>query len=266
MARAVVSAPLPTPEAVRDEVRARLEAQATPERAKQEKRYLKSDLTFLGATQPMIRREGGRLAKALGGLTAPALVRLVDVLWRTRVHELRSVGIALLERRVALLNDEHAPWLVRLAADSKTWAHVDWLATKAVGPLVERDPATAARLDTWAKDDDFWVRRVALLAWHDALARGGGDFAHFARLAAPMLGEREFFIRKAIGWVLRATARRQPEKTVAFVEAHAAALAGLSFREATRTLPAAVRERLTRLRTEGLAPKAPRAHRPKRKG
>lgn len=248
MAKAVVTAPAESPEALRDDVRRRLEAQATRERAVQEKRYLKSDLAFLGATQPMVRKEGARLAKALAGWSAPQLTRLVDVLWATRTHELRSVAIALLERRVKLLGDEHAPWLVRLAADSKTWAHVDWLAVKVVGPLVERSAATARRLNTWATDDDFWVRRVALLAWHDPLARGDGDFAQFARLAVPMLGEKEFFIRKAIGWVLRTTAKRQPAKVIAFVEAHARALSGLSFREATRTLPEPARRRLERLR------------------
>ncbi len=248
MAKTLVTSDAAELEAIRDDVRRRLEAQATKDRAVHEQRYLKSELQFLGATQPMIRREGARLAKELAGWTAAQLVALVDVLWATRVHELRSVGIALLERRVKLLGDAHATWLVRLAADSKTWAHVDWLAVKVLGPLVVGSKQTARRLDGWAKDDDFWVRRVALLAWHDPLAHGEGDFEHFARLAAPLLGQKEFFIRKAIGWVLRSTARRRPELTAAFVEAHVQALSGLTFREATRALPPKTRERLKRLR------------------
>lgn len=93
------------------------------------------------------------------------------------------------------------------------------------------------------------MRRTALLVFHDPLARGEGDFDHFARLAVPMLGDKEPFVRKAIGWVLRTTVKRTPEKTIAFVEAHARAMSGLTFREATRNLPAATRDRLAALRS-----------------
>jgi 3-methyladenine DNA glycosylase AlkD len=37
------------------------------------------------------------------------------------------------------------------------------------------------------------------------LRRGDGDFDRFARYADAMLEEKEFFVRKAIGWVLRDT-------------------------------------------------------------
>jgi plasmid stability protein len=46
------------------------------------------------------------------------------------------------------------------------------------------------------------VRRTALLALLLPLRRGAGDFARYAEA---LLEEREFFIRKAIGWVLRET-------------------------------------------------------------
>lgn len=52
--------------------------------------------------------------------------------------------------------------------------------------------------------------RAALLSLPEPLRRGDGDFELFARLAVPMLGEKEFFIRKAIGWVLREGAKHLP--------------------------------------------------------
>ena len=78
---------------------------------------------------------------------------------------------------------------------------------------------------------------VALLDWdsHRALE---------CFFAVPMLGEPEFFIRKAIGWVLRAASLARPEQVEVFVAQQAAALSGLSFREATRRLPATARRRL----------------------
>jgi hypothetical protein len=93
----------------------------------------------------------------------------------------------------------------------------------------------------------LWVRRTALLALHDPLLAGEGDFDHFARLAASLLHEREFFIRKAVGLVLRSAARRRPDRTIAFTERYAREMSALTFKEATRLLPAAAQKRLRKL-------------------
>ena len=89
-------------------------------------------------------------------------------------------------------------------------------------------------LRRWARDRDFWVRRTALLAQLDALRRGGGDFDLFAEIAAPMLGEKEFFIRKALGWVLREVSKKRPALSHAFLRRHLGALSGLTLREGAK--------------------------------
>lgn len=225
-----------------------LAARGSPDRAAHERRYLKSDLEFLGATVPMLRQHAKAFVRAHPELTRRDLRRLARQAWQARVHELRSVVIGILEQRIDLLEPGDARFLIGLVRASDTWAHVDWLATKVIGALLVRQPELAGELDRWATHDCFWVRRAALLALHDALLAGEGDFDHFARLAVPMLGEREFFIRKAIGWVLRSAAKRRPERTIGFVSRHASELSALSFREAVRVLPAAQQARLRELR------------------
>ena len=54
--------------------------------------------------------------------------------------------------------------------------------------------------------NSVWIMLALLLA----LRRGEGDFELFGRYADAMLDDKEFFIRKAIGWVLRDTARKRP--------------------------------------------------------
>jgi 3-methyladenine DNA glycosylase AlkD len=230
------------------ELRRHLAVRGTRERATFAKRYLKSDLAFLGASVPDVRAAAKAFVRTHPDLTGPSLRRLSEALWRSDVHELRAVAIGILELRQALLGARDAAWLVALLNRADTWAHVDWLAVKVLGKLVEREPSVKRKLDTWAKHQNFWVRCSVLLAFHDPLLAGAGDFEHFARLAVPMLAEREFFIRKAIGWVLRSCVRRGKARTLSFVEAHATALSPLSFREATRNLTPRERARLTRLR------------------
>jgi 3-methyladenine DNA glycosylase AlkD len=52
-----------------------------------------------------------------------------------------------------------------------------------------------------------------------------------------MLTEKEFFIRKAIGWVLRETSKQDPAYVTAWTRAHLDQLSGVTFREAVRRLP-----------------------------
>jgi len=174
-------------------------------------------------------------------MTRARLLALVRALWKTRNHELRSAGIALLERHQPALDARDMPLLESLLRASRSWAYVDWLSTRVVAPLVEREPSLKRVLGRWARDPDFWIRRSALLSLLPALRRGDGDFALFERFAVPMLDESEFFIRKAIGWVLRDVSHRRPAVTAAFVRRHAARLSTVTWREAAKYIPTADR-------------------------
>ena len=219
------------------DIRRDLEAEATPERAEGEKRYLKSDLDFLGATVPMIRRAAKRFAKEHPDLDRRDLLELVDALWQVGVHELRSAAVELLALYRARLVASDIRTLEKLLRESKTWALVDALCASVVGDVVERFPQLEDTLDRWAVDDDFWIRRSALLAHLTPLRFGDGDFDRFTRYADAMLEEKEFFIRKAIGWVLRDTARLRPELVAAWVGPRTHRMSGVTIREAVKRLP-----------------------------
>src|SRR6185503_1127671 len=172
--------------------------------------YLKSDLVHVGVPVPTIRDAVMAALKDDKDLTREELLAAVDELWDD-VHEHRMAAIELLVKRGKVLTSADAKLTEALLRDSKTWAYVDVLATHVMGPLVVADAKLERTLDRWAKDTNFWIRRSAMLALLKPLREGGGDFARFARYADAMLEEREFFIRKAIGWILRETSRKQPK-------------------------------------------------------
>jgi 3-methyladenine DNA glycosylase AlkD len=227
-----------TPSAAVRHFDARFRALGTPERAAGAKAYMKSDLQFHGVDAPQLRAECAAFCKAHPALDHDALVAIAAALFATRAFDLRSAAIALLERKHRLLTPRDAPWLIELARAGACWAHVDFLVTKVIEPVLAGDPSLAKRVRAWAKDRDFWVRRVALLAQLGALRRGGGDFALFAEVAAPMLDEKEFFVRKAIGWVLREVSKKRPDLVRDFLLAHGTKASGVTWREATKYLPA----------------------------
>lgn len=207
----------------------------TPERAAGSKRYLRSDLDFVGATLPDIRCVVKETLRA-NELDREGLLALVDFLWVKPVFERRTAAQILLEERVTLLRADDIMLLERLLRESKTWALVDGLAVNVVGPLVERFESLNATLDLWAADEDFWIRRSALLALLGPLRRGEGDFDRFARYADDLLEEKEFFIRKAIGWILRETSKKRPELVYHWLKPRTNRASGVTMREAVKYL------------------------------
>ena len=215
-----------------DRLEEALRAAGSPERAEHERRYLKSSLKHFGASVPAIRK----VAKEAGRLERAELLDLVDELWARPVHECRALAVELLDLGAAVLEPGDLAMIERLVRESGTWALVDNLAASVAGPLVERHPELLAQLDRWAGDEDFWVRRSALLAQLLALRRGEGDFERFGRHADAMLEEREFFIRKAIGWVLRDTSRKRPALVFGWLLPRADRASGVTLREAVKYL------------------------------
>ena len=232
------------PAALADLLTDELRAVARPERAEQEKRYLKSELEFLGATVWEIRRVIKAYVKGATPLTHGRLVPLVEALWEPPIHERRLAAVALLELHPKLLSTADLPLVERLLRESLTWALVDGLAAHVAGGIAVRQPAeTTAVLDRWATDPDFWIRRSSLLAELLPL-RDGADLAPFLRRADAMLEEKEFFIRKAIGWVLREVGKRRPNEVVAWLAPRTHRASGVTMREAVRYLAAGEQDRL----------------------
>ena len=224
------------PEALAAEIDATLRSLGEPVRAEQERRYLKSEIEHYGVRVPAVRAVARRVRREQPGLDHDALTELAVTLWEVPVHERRVAAVELLAFAPDLLTPADMGLVERLVRESRTWALVDGLAPWVVGPLVERDVVAAAELDRWATDEDFWIRRSALLALLVPLRKGGGDFDRFGRYADAMLEEKEFFVRKAIGWVLRDTARKRPDLVYDWLLPRAHRASGVTLREAVKPL------------------------------
>lgn len=224
-----------------EELTALLREQANPVRAVSEQAYLKSELDFLGVSVPLIRATTRSWAKA-HLLDHDALLELVTSLWATSLHDLHAAAIELLIRHKGLLVAADIALLEHLIGHSLTWAYVDTLSTDVAADLVVRYPELNATLDRWSTDEDFWIRRASMLSLLPLMRRGGGDFERFTRYADAMLEEREFFIRKAIGWILRDTSKQRPALVADWLLPRAHRASGVTVREAVKYLEPSARE------------------------
>lgn len=219
------------------ELEADLRALATPERAAHEKRYLKSELVHLGARVPDIDRLTRRLLKARVPHEHGITVAVAQALWERDVHELRMAAVDVLAERVELLSPADLPLLERLLRESRTWALVDGIAPYVVGPLLARHPQLEGVMLRWAVDPDFWLRRAAVLVYLLPMRRGESVHEPFGAVADRLLEDREFFVRKAIGWVLRERSKKLPDEVFAWLEPRRGRASGLTLREASKYLP-----------------------------
>jgi 3-methyladenine DNA glycosylase AlkD len=227
----------------------------TPGRAQKEQGYLKlPGWRFLGAAVPDIRRQARSWLRAHRGAEPDAVWGVVAALWDRApvVYEGRKLAATLLETAPVFVTPDRGAMLERMLRESETWALVDSLAASTLGPVVHADPvAWRARVQPWADDPDVWIRRAALLLHLLPLRRGEGDWVAFTALADRRRGDPEFWIRKALGWVLRETGKADPQRVADWVAPRAAALSGLTFREATRRLPAPLQAELQAARRAG---------------
>lgn len=229
------------PRAVAADIAAELAMLADPARAVSERAYLKSDLVHLGTGVPAVRTVvRSRLRRWRPD--HDELRSLCDALWDEPVHEHRLAAVEALAAAggalpaAALPTVADLPWIEQLVRESRTWALVDPLAGSVVSALAVRDAAALDVLDRWVTSDDFWVRRSAVLALRGSLA-AGTEWDRFVRYADLLLDEREFFIRKVIGWVAREEGRRQPAVVSAWARRRLGRMSGVTVREVVKPLP-----------------------------
>lgn len=212
---------------------------ADPERAAAQRAYMASAMPFLGVSAPR-RRQVLRPLLADPGL-APAgrgeWEGVVRRLWDgARYREERYAALDLLtdRRRRPWWDRDVLPLVEHLVRTGAWWDLVDPV-SRVLGEALSAQPdEVGGVVRAWSREDDLWLRRAAIIS---QLGRGEQtDRELLTDTIAVNLGDRELFIRKAIGWSLRQFARTDPEWVRDFVAAHESELSPLSRREALRWL------------------------------
>ena len=211
------------------QLKLQLQPLADPEKAGRMAAYMKGKFAFLGIQTPPRRQASLPLIRAFHG----NLIEAAQALWALPQREYQYVAIDLLRHHGKRLGSEHLPALEELVQGNAWWDTVDSLAVT-IGGIVFRQPELARRMDILIASPDLWLRRVALL--HQLEWKEHTDQARLFDYCRQCANEKEFFIRKAIGWALRQYARTEPEAVRSFLAAHRKNLSGLSFREASKHL------------------------------
>lgn len=210
---------------------------ADPDKAVQMAAYMKTNTPFYGVQKPDREPIYRALRTAFVPGSSKQYADSVAALWELPHREEKYAAIEFAMRHRKFIAPEAMPLYERLVREGAWWDLVDPVATILVGRvLLEHRADTRRVMEKWIADSDMWIRRAAVLAHlkHKDKTDVQQLFAYCLRLS----GEKEFFIRKAIGWALREYAKTAPVAVSEFLRMHRNVLSPLSLREASKHLSA----------------------------
>ena len=113
------------------------------------------------------------------------------------------------------------------------WDTVDYIAANLLGTYFKLYPEQRQiYVKNWLASGNFWLQRSAIL--FQLKYKDQVDTEMLSHVITSLLGSKEFFINKAIGWMLREYGKTNPAWVVDFVNGHQ--LEKLSQKEALRLI------------------------------
>jgi len=217
---------------------AQLESHADAKRAQAQQAYMKSAMPFLGLTAPTQRSINGAYFSENQSLSDAQWRREILGLWRrAEYREERHAALDLLRSRYynQYVTPELWGLLDELIVSGAWWDYIDTIAPNIHAQLLAQHPKPIKPLlQGYAGDDNMWRRRSAILC--QLKAKEHTDERLLFAILSQSIDHPEFFVRKAMGWALRAHSRVAPKKVIAFIERHAGRLSPLTKREGLKLL------------------------------
>ena len=212
-----------------DQIEHNLKSVANSNIAAAKAQYMKNLFPFLGISFATRRDIVKDAMRNISNLDITLILDSIKILWNKEHREYQYVALDILK---AL---EHINFLLELVKQKSWWDSVDELAkiiNKIIYNNIKEIEQCQKLTDEAIMHPNLWIRRVAILhqlGWKNET--NTELLFHYILLTAH---EKDFFIRKAIGWALRDYAKHNRQAVYEFADANKKILSGLSYREATK--------------------------------
>jgi 3-methyladenine DNA glycosylase AlkD len=187
-------------------LRQRLQAAGSPAAGAARQQELATATTCLGAPADAVEAAAADLVALHPQMGRAQMTAFVRTLWASRIHELRTVGAAVLAARATLLEPADLPFLEQLLRDTDAEPLLERLADQVLGALLARHKKLWKDLKRLLAAASEPQRRALVRACRLPVLADGETFARFAELVEPLLGTADPRLQTAIDEVLAATA------------------------------------------------------------
>ena len=197
------------------------------------KRYMKDRYDYFGIKSPL-RKEIYREHKQKHGLMSLAETEeIVKWCWQQPQREYQYFAMEFLGKAMKKADKDIINLYIYMIANKSWWDTVDYIAANLVGNYLKLFPERTKELtDQWVAANDMWQQRTCLLFQLKYKSATDTELMH--SFISRLSDSKEFFIRKAIGWVLREYSKTNAEFVVDYVKKYP--MSGLSQREALKWL------------------------------
>ncbi len=209
------------------------EKHANDEIARGQKAYMKNRFDFYGIKSPL-RREIQKPFLMKKYLPPKSfLEETVKILWEKPQREYQYFSQEFAFKYVDQPEKNDVELIEYMITHKSWWDTVDFIAAKLAGAYFKNYPEQRELfVEKWLDSGNIWLQRTSLLFqlnYKDDL-----DKEMLSYVINALLGSKEFFINKAIGWILRQYGKTNPEWVIAFT--NATPLSNLSRKEALRLI------------------------------
>lgn len=199
------------------------------------KQYMKGQYAYFGIPSPL-RREILRAHIRTHGLPPTSgLEAITRECWEQPEREFQYFIMEVLGRMAKKAEPERIELYEFMAVNKSWWDTIDYIASNLVGVHFRKYPGLIKpKTGEWMDSGNIWLQRISLL--FQLKYKSETDVDLMTEYIERLLGSREFFINKAIGWILREYSKTDPGWVMGYVEKNKERLAGLSRREALKWL------------------------------
>jgi 3-methyladenine DNA glycosylase AlkD len=194
-----------------------------------------------------VRRElSNRLKKSSESFVMDVALRLLD-----EPDIDRFVAYELIHHHPAALAHLREKQLEQLGRGIDNWGAVDCFACYLAGPAWREHQVPDALIHQWARSEDRWWRRAALVSTVplNSKARGGsGDTRRTLEVCRMLLADRDDMVVKAMSWALRELSKRDPKAVKQFLHEYRDVIAARVMREVRNKLSTGLKNPKQRLR------------------
>jgi len=200
--------------------------------AKGAKAYLLNQFEFYGIKTPLRRTFCNAFYKTHPIKDHTELSALIKDCFNEPQRELHYFAIELLGHHKKLWSKKTLPLIEWMITHNSWWDSVDSTNTHAIGKFFLQYPEYIQEYTfKWNRSSNKWLKRMSIL--FQLLYREKTNTTLLTNYIEHCQLEEDFFIRKAIGWALRAYAYTDSKWVVKFVKTHPQ-LSNLSKREALK--------------------------------
>jgi 3-methyladenine DNA glycosylase AlkD len=159
--------------------------------------------------------------------------QLIIKLWKKPQRDFQYVAQELAFKYVNVLEKDDIQLFEYMVVHKSWWDTIDYIAPKLIGNYFNKYPEQRETyIQKWIASENSWLQRSAIL--FQLKYKSNLDTELLEKIINSLNETNEFFINKAIGWILREYSRTNPNWVIAFVKK--TPLSNLSKKEALRLI------------------------------